>query len=135
MYFKPNLVTVLKNFTVLTERYPANEKSKNAFLAVCLTIQPDCDIEEISKLCPFGGLIGPGNSQLDTYLKFSKIIRVHAIFHDAYGFMKLQFGIGSGYVYTFPNAPNHFLLGHISGVLYWTTFQIVNPNLFEQLPF
>ena len=38
------------------------------------------------KLRPYGGLIGIDNSSLDKDLNDSKILRLHAILHDAAGF-------------------------------------------------
>ena len=74
------------------------QETKNAFLAVCLLIDPTCNLTEINESAPYGGLIGPGNSILHNYCKNSKLLRVHAIFHDAYGFMRTYYNIGPGYV-------------------------------------
>ena len=84
---------------------------------------------------PYGGLIGPGNSILHNYCMNSKLLRVHAIFHDAYGFMKSSYNIGPAYVYVLPNLPNHFLFGHLSGLLVWFLVKFQSSELFDQLPF
>ena len=39
------------------------------------------------KLRPYGGIIGMDNSSVDKYLKISKVLRLHAILHDAGGFV------------------------------------------------
>ena len=57
------------------------------FLATCLYLDPDLDLEIALKLRPYGGLIGIDNSSLDVYLKNFKILRLHAILHDACGFV------------------------------------------------
>ena len=38
------------------------------FLAACLYLDPDINLEIVLKLRPYGGLIGIDNSSLDTYL-------------------------------------------------------------------
>ena len=135
MILHHSLGLVLKNFKSTTKIFEENKASKNAFLAVCKTIDDKCDLVLIDNLAPFGGLIGPGNSWLHNYLKYSKILRVHAAFHDAYGFMRETYGVGPGYIYILPNLPNHFLFGHISGILYWSLYKISNPLLFSKVPF
>ena len=57
------------------------------FLAACLSLDPDINLEIVLKLRPYGGLIGIDNSSLDTYLKSYKFLRLHAIVHDASGFI------------------------------------------------
>ena len=79
--------------------FPRNTLRKNAFLAVCCCIDKVINLCEINDMVNFGGLKGPGNSILDKYLKHFKIFRLHAIFHDAFGFMKNNFDLGPGYVY------------------------------------
>ena len=130
-----NLNKVLENFSVCCSLFKNNSDTKNAFLAVCLTIDPKCSLGEVNKKAPFGGLIGPGDSYLHNYFKHSKIVRCHAIFHDAYGFMKSTYDLGPGYVYVIPNFRNHFLLVHISGLLYWIGFKCQNSQVFNSLPF
>ena len=39
------------------------------FLATCLYLDPDLDLEIALKLRPYGGLIGIDNSSLDVYFK------------------------------------------------------------------
>ena len=57
------------------------------FLAICLYLDPDLDLEIALKLRPYGGLIGIDNSSLDVYFKNFKILRLQAILHDACGFV------------------------------------------------
>ena len=83
-----NLKKVLENFSVCCSLFKNNSDTKNALLAVCLTIDPKSSLCEANKKAPFGGPIGPGDSILHNYFKYSKIVRCHAIFQDAYGFMK-----------------------------------------------
>ena len=66
-----------------------------------MLIEPSTDLQVINKLAPHGGLIGPGDSRLLKYLKQFKILRTHAAFHDAFGFMKEQYATGLGYFILF----------------------------------
>ena len=134
MIFFPDINEVLSNFEIVSKHFPQNETTKNAFLAVCMLVDPNSDLHVINKMAPHGGLIGPGNSRLHEYLKHFKILRAHAAFHDAYGFMK-EYGLGPGYVYMVSNFPSHFLLGHLTGVLFWIIFKLVFWSYFEALPF
>ena len=58
---------------------------KNYFLAACYLIFASVDIGEIDSRSPFGGLIGVGDSFLDSLLRWYKIISLHAVFHDTAG--------------------------------------------------
>ena len=57
------------------------------FSATCLYLDPALDLEITLKLRPYGGLIGIDNSSLDVYFKKFKVLRLHAILHDACGFV------------------------------------------------
>ena len=57
----------------------------DGFLTVCLSLKSELSIPDICVDVPYGGIIGMGRSPLENVLNFSKIMRVHAVFHDAYG--------------------------------------------------
>ena len=111
--------------------FSKNSRRKNLFLAVCYCLNNEVDIDYINELAPFRGLIGPGNSCLDAWFKDSKIVRLHAIFHDDFGFMRSNFCIGNGYVYASNEGPiiaNSMLLGHLTGLSYWCYQCVFNKN-------
>ena len=91
---------ICENFVAVNYCFPKNSTTKNAFLAVCRYIDENVDLREVNAKAPFGGKIGPGDSKLDNYLKFSKVLRLHAIFHDAHGYMRSFEEVGPGYVYS-----------------------------------
>lgn len=129
---------ICQNFVKVTYWFPKNTTSKNAFLAVCLYLDETVDLHKVNSRAPFGGKIGPGNSRLHELFQFSKIFRMHAIFHDAHGFMRTEENIGPGYVYTLTDKKvfrNNMLLGHFSGILYWTFIKLFKPEYFEEFPF
>ena len=117
--------------------FPKNTTSKNAFFEVCLYLDETIELHEVNSRAPFGGKIGAGDSLLHKYLKFSKIL-MHAIFHDAFGYMRRSKNVGPGYVYTLATEKyfrNSMLLGHISGILYWTLMKFFNSERFDNFPF
>ena len=79
------LKDICEKFVKVTYWFPKNTTSKNAFLAVCLYLDATIDLHKLNSRAPFGGKIGAGDSLLHNYLKFSKVLKTHAIFHDAHG--------------------------------------------------
>ena len=129
--------SICENFVKITFWFP-KKTSKNDFLAVCLYIDEIKDLHEVNSRAPFGGKIGAGHSLLHKYLKFSKILRMHAIYHDAYSYMRSSKNVGPGYVYTLTTEKyfrNSMLLGHISGILYWTLMKLFNSRRFDNFRF
>ena len=66
----------------------------------------------------FGGLIGYGNSCLDSVFRYSKVFRLHAIVHDAAGGVRSHTGKGPGNCYMIGRGPNSCSLGHVTGLLF-----------------
>ena len=112
------------------EMFSQNSKRKNYFLAACYLICADVNLKEVNDHAPFGGIIGMGNSSLESVLGKYKVLRLHAIFHDAAGFMKCQYNKGPGYLYILVNAPRYFnmcWIGHITGIIYCIYLAITSP--------
>ena len=129
---------VIENFYQIEKRFPDNLASKNAFLAVCQVIDSNNDLSIINDECKYGGLIGPGNSKLHIFLKRFKLFRVHAAFHDAFGFMKNRYNLGPGYVYTLGDRSvfkNNCLLGHFTGLSLWIYLKLTFDEQYSKLPF
>ena len=68
----------LKNIHEIYEQikvdYPEYSERFVYFLAACLYLDPEINLEIVLKLRPYGGLIGIDNSSLDTYLKSYKFL-------------------------------------------------------------
>ena len=115
--------------------FESNSKRKNFFLATCLSINPHIDLKGINAKTPFGGLIGVDDSRLDRVFCFSKILRMHAVFHDASGFMKSYNNEGPGYCYVIgdflPEYSNNCYLGHITGIAYCSFLKIFFKDIFD----
>lgn len=117
-----DLTKVSKNIKIINIIFPQNSIRKNYFLAACLSLDSSLSYDNmifINDDCRYGGIIGIDNSNLDKFLSWLKIIRIHAIFHDAAGYMRTKHGVGPGYCYMFSKFPvNSCYLGHVSGLVY-----------------
>ena len=137
--------TLVWHYVAVGEKFPHNAAEKNAFLAVCQMKHKVISVDFANTNCPFGGQIGPGHSILHQFFKWSKVFRMHAIFHDAYGYLQTSFHVGPGYIYV-PGTnrdSNHFVscklnycwLGHLSGIGYWLWYKSFKRKQFDTLPF
>ena len=98
-------------FFTLKKTYPENTNRRTYFLAACslffFSTTNDINYDVAIKLRPYGGLIGIDNSSLD---KFLKDPRMHAILHDAAGFVRQVYNIGPTYCYVLPWKCNNWSL-------------------------
>ena len=120
---------------MITYLFPKNTRRKNAFSAVCYSINNEMNLQFVKQFAEFGGLIGPGESKLDHFFKCSKIFRLHAILHDAFGFMRSTYNVGPGYVYALSEKPffaNSVLLGHITGLTYWMVLKLYKNSIYQE---
>ena len=52
----PDIDKVLSNFEIVSKLFPTNKRTRNAFLAVCMLIDPNTGLQIINRLAPHGGL-------------------------------------------------------------------------------
>ena len=78
----------------------------NLFLSACFCWDSRLSSREMDQKFKFGGLIGYGNSCLDSVFLYSKVFRLHAILHDAAGAFHSHSGKGPGYCYMIGRGPN-----------------------------
>ena len=109
------VVAVIQSYTGLNPCSPfkKNTVRKNLFLSVCRCLDPKVSLREMNDFYPHGGLIGFGDSYLD-----SKVFRLHAILHDAAGAVYTEKRKVPGYCYMIRRGPNSCLFGHITGLLF-----------------
>ena len=88
------------------------------FLATCLYIHPDLNLDIALKLRLYGGSIGIDNFLLDKYFKIIKILGLHAILHDASGFVFEYSEKEPGYSYVLPCPVTNEYLGHVTGIAF-----------------
>ena len=125
-------------FVKNTYWFPKFTTSINAFLADCLYLDETIDLHEVNSKAPFEGEIGAGDILLHKYLKFSKFLRMHAIFKDTYGYMRSNKNVGPGYLNTSTTRKyfrNSMLLCLISGILYRKLMKFFNSQRFDNFPF
>ena len=94
-----------------------NSVRKNLFLSACFCWDSGVSLREMDQKLKIGGLIGYGNSWLDSVFRYSQVFRLHAILHDAAGAVRAQSGKGTGYCFMIGRGPNSCLLGHVTGLL------------------
>ena len=88
------------------------------FISACFCWESSLFLHEMDQKFKFGGLIGYGNSCLDSVFRYSKVFRLHAKLHDAAGDVLAHTNKGPGYCYMIGRGPNSCLLGHVTGLLF-----------------
>ena len=113
-----------------------NTIRKNLFLATCLHLLDDDDAEDLDIIaadCPYGGLVGMGNSRLEKLLGRFRLFQVHAGLHDACGYMKSVYNRRPGYVYAAHCPINNSLLGHVTGLTYCAYLKYFSRGLYDSI--
>lgn len=118
----------------IEKSFPKENERKIYFLSVCKLLDKSLNLNLVNEKIPHGGKIGIGDSYLDLILGNFKFFRLHAVFHDAFGFVKDFSGLGTGYCYMIPNFPINFcLLGHITGLIYCLLLKFLHPAEYNRL--
>ena len=113
-----------------------NRVRKNLFLSACFWWDSRLSLREMDQKFKFGGgLIGYGNSYLDSVFRYSKVFRLHAILHDAAGAVRAKSGKGPGYCYMIGRGPNSCLLGHVTGLHFCLYVKPFLPSIFKSVDF
>ena len=112
-----------------------NSVRKNLFPNACFCWDSRLPLHEMDQKFRFGGLIGFGNSSLDSVFRYSKVFRLHAILHDAAGAVPAQSGKGPGYCYMIGRGPHSCLLGHVTGLLFCLYVKLSLPSIFNSVDF
>ena len=118
---------------MITYLFPKNTWRKKTFLAVCYSKNNEINLQFLTQFAELGGLIRPGESQMDHFFICSKIFGLHAIFLDAVGFMRSTYIVGPGYVYALSGTPlfaNNMLLRHITGLTYWIVLKLKKNSIY-----
>ena len=128
-----DLKNIHEIYLEIKNNYPKYGERFLYFPAACQYLDPDIDLEATLKLRPYGGLIGIDNSSLDNYFKSFKILRLHAILHDASGFIAKYSCKGPGYSYVLPCPITNEYLGHIKWLAFCLFVKTFKNNLFTLL--
>ena len=128
-----DLKTINEIYELIKTEYPEHSERFLYFLATCLQLDPDVNLEIALKLRPYGGIIGFDNSSLDTYLKSFKVLRLHAILHDASGIIAKYSQKGPVYSYVLPCPIKNAYVGHLTGLFFCLFVKTFKRNLFSFL--
>ena len=112
-----------------------NSVRKNLFLSAFFCWDSGLSVRELDQKFKFGGLIGCGNSCLDSVFRYSKVFRLRAILHDIAGAVRSHSGKGSGYCYVIGRRPSFCLLGHVTGLLLGLYVKFFLPSIFNFVDF
>ena len=91
------LISVFRFYPGLKMSFDYNSVRKNLFLSTCFCWDSRLSFHEMDQKLKFGGLIVNGNSYLDSVFCYSKVLRLHAILHDAAGAVRSHSDKGRGY--------------------------------------
>ena len=128
-----DLKSIHETYKVIEKEYSQYGERFLYFLATCLHLDPEIDLDIALKLRPYGGLIGIDNSALDKYFKSFKILRLHAILHDASGFVYEYSEKGPGYSYVLPCSVTNEYLGYVTGIAFCLYVKSFKNSLFNLL--
>ena len=112
-----------------------NSVRKNLFLGSCFCWDSGISLREMDQKFKFGGLIGYGNSCLDSVFRSCKVFRLHAILHDAAGAVRSHSGKRPSYCYMIGRIPTSCLLGHVTGLLFCLYIKLFLPSIFNSVVF
>ena len=74
-----------------------NSVRKNLFLSACFCWDSGLSLREMDQNFRFGGLIGYGNSCMDSVSRYPEVFKLHAILLDASGAVRIHSGKGLGF--------------------------------------
>ena len=125
------VVAVIQSYSglKLCSPFKKNTDRKNLFLSVCHCLDPKTSLREMNDLYRHGGLIGYGDSHLDSVLRYSKVFCLHAVLHDAAGAVYTEKRKGPGCCYKIGRGPNSCLFGHITGLLFCVFLKFFVPSI------
>ena len=129
------LIRVFRLYSGLKMIIKHNSVRKNLFLSACFCWNSRLSLREMDQKLKFVGLIGYGNSYLDSVFRYSKVFRLHAILHDAAGAVRANSGKGLGYCYMIGRGPNSCLLGHVTGLFFCLYVKLFLPSIFTSVDF
>ena len=129
------LISVFRLYPGLKMSIEHNSVHKNLLLSTCFCWDSSFSLRGMDQKFKFGGLIGYGNSCLDSLFCYSKVFRLHALLHDAAGAVRSHSGEGLGYCYMIGRGPISCLLGHVTGLPLCLYVKIFLPSIFNSIDF
>ena len=120
-----DLKTIHEIYILIKTDYPEHNERFLYFLATRLHLDPDVNLEIALKQRPYGGIIGIDNSSS------FKVLCLHAILHDASGFIAEYSQKGTGYSYVLPCPITNTYVGHLTGLFFCMFVKTFKRNLFS----
>ena len=132
-----DLIQIQEIYTEIRDKFPDKSNRLIYFVAACdyFSGLENFDYEIALKLRPYGGLIGIDNSSWDKYLKRFKVLHLHAILHDAGGFIYEFYELGLGYSYMILCKINRCFNGHVTGILFCLYLLLFKWRLFQSIQY
>ena len=112
-----------------------NGVRKGLFLSACFCWGSILSSREVYQKIKFGGSIGYGDSYFEFLSHHFKVLRLHAILHDADGTVRAHSGKGLGNCYMIGRGRNSCLLGHMTGILFCLYVKISLASIFNTVGF
>ena len=129
------LISVFRLYPGLEMTLKHNSVRKNLFLSACFCWDSGFSLRDMDQKYKFGGLIGYGNSCLDSVFRYSKVFRLHAILHVAAGAVQTHSVKGPSYCYMIGRGPNSCLLRHVTRLLFCLYVKLCLPSIFNSVDF
>ena len=129
------LISVFRLYPGEKMTFEHNCVGKTLFLSACFCWDSGLSLREMDQKFKFSGFIGYGNSYLDCVFRYSKVLRLQAILHDAAGAVRSHTGKGPGYFYMIGRGPCFCLLGHVTGLLFCFYVNLFLPSIFISVDF
>ena len=129
------LISVFRLYAGFKMSFEHNSVRKNIFPNACFCWDSSLSLCEKDQKFKFGGLIGFGNSYLDSVFRYSKVFGLHAILHNTAGAVRAHSKKGPGYCYMIGWDPNSCLLGHVTGLSFCLYVKFFLPSIFNSFGF
>ena len=129
------LISIFRLYPELWMSFEHNNVRKNLFLSACSCWDFSLPLREMDQKFKFVGTIGYGNSYFQFLILHFKVLRLHAIVHDASGAVWAHSGKGPGYCYVVGRGPNSCLLGHVTGLLFCLYVKLFLPSILNYVDF
>ena len=130
-----SLISVFRLYPGFEMSFEHNSVRKNIFLSACFFWDSGRSSREMDQKFQVGGLIGYGNSCLESVFCYSKVFRLHALLHDAAGVMPTHGGKGPGYCYMIGRGPNSCLLGYVTWLLFCVYVKLFLSSILNSVDF
>ena len=129
------LFSIFRLYPGFKMSFEHNSVRKNLFLSACFCWHSGLSLRTMDQKFKLSGIIGYGNSSLDSVVRYSKVFRLHALLHDTAGAVRAHSGRKPGYCYMIGRGPNCCLLADMTDLLFFPYVKIFLPSIFIAIDF